>query len=301
MRWDMLRSLLFLMMAAMSPYVSAQEEIRLFPNGIPGMPKDEPKTIPSQDYIVRMTNFSSPFMKVIRPEQPNGWGVIVCPGGGYTYLSVNSEGDDTGALLAKKGFTAYVLRSRVTDGNDPAYRYPAPLEDARKALVLAREDGVKHGVKADQIGILGFSAGGHLAGLLATDSPKTGRKEAGPAFGALIYPVVSMVEPWVHGGSRARLLGPSPSEELKNETSLEKRLDKKNTAPLFIVHGQFDPVVPVKNTLMLVDEATKLKIPVSLHLFPLADHGFGTGRPGKSDPAYIWPDLFAAWVFSLKS
>lgn len=296
----MMRALLTAMLTCFPFTVMADETIKLYPEGLPGAADEEPKTLPSNDGVVRMTNFSAPFMKVIRPQQSNGWGVIICPGGGYTILSVNKEGDDIGALLAKKGYTAYVLRSRITDGNETYGRYPAPLEDARKALDLAREDGAQHGVKADQIGVLGFSAGGHLAGLLATDAPKFGRTEAGPAFGALIYPVVTMISPWTHGGSRNRLLGPNPPEELMKTASLELRLDKAHTAPLFVVHGQFDGAVPVKNSLVLAEEATQRKIPVSLHVYPLADHGFGAGRPGKTDPAYAWPDLFDVWVQALR-
>lgn len=282
------------------PLGASAEEIRLYPDGIPGLPAAEPKIVASKDDVIRITNVSSPFVKVVRPERPNGWGVIICPGGGYTILAVNKEGDDVAAVLAEKGFTSYVLRYRVTDGTNPAYRDPGPLQDARRALAIAREDGAKHGVKPDRIGVIGFSAGGHLAGLLATDTPATGREGPGVAFGALIYPVVSFSEPWTHGGSRARMLGSTPSEEDKRRLSVEKRLDAKETPPLFLVHGQFDGGVPVKNSIALAEEATRLKIPVSLHVFPISDHGFGLGRPGKTDPAYAWPELFMTWVLSLK-
>lgn len=291
--------MLRVLLAASVCLARADEIIRLYPDGLPNVPAMVPKTLPSKDSVVRMTNFTDPFVKVIRPEKPNGWGVIICPGGGYAILSVNSEGDDVGAHLAKYGITSYVLRSRITDGNDPAFQYPAPLDDARRALVVAREDGAKHGVNPDRIGVMGFSAGGHLAGLLATDTPATGATQRPPAFGALIYAVASMSEPWTHSGSRNRLLGPNPAEELQRETSVEKRLDAASTPPLFLVHGQFDASVSVRNSLEIVTVATKKKIPVTLHMYPTRDHGFGLGHPDKPAAVNAWPDLFVLWLQTL--
>lgn len=272
----------------------------LWPNRVPGFPSDYPHKPVKQLDPERITEVSQPFMRVF-PAQgtPTGQAIVLLPGGSYRILADKKEGDRIAAYFAAKGITCYTVRYRVTRGNHPSFRFPGPLLDARQAIRLAKSDALKYNFAPDKVGILGFSAGGHLAAMCATRHEDTFEIEpqssssVRPAFAGLIYPVASMIEKSSHAGSRTALFGKSPETKELVAASPELRVSK-TTPPIFIAHNQFD-VVDSSLSLNLAKACTPHKVLCELHLFPARDHGFGMGRPGQSikeNPAIVWPELF---------
>jgi len=282
------------------------QTIPLWPDGVAGFAEGYQHQAFVQVDPQRITETSQAFMRVFPadPAKATGHGLLVFPGGGYSILSDQKEGNDVARYFASKGITCFVVCYRVSKKHaDADYRFPGPLLDARQALRYVKINAKALHVNAGKIGVIGFSAGGHLAGMCAT---RYEDKLAGdpisdisvrPAFAALIYPVVSMIEPNTHRGSRNNLLGKNPSKEEMIAASTERRLSK-DTPPLFIVHNQFDPVTS-QNSLLLALAATKAKVPCELHLYPAGDHGFGMGKPGdteKNQPAMLWPSLLEKFI-----
>ena len=238
------------------------------------------------------------------PTKATGQALLIFPGGGYSILADKKEGDDIARYFAEKGVTCFVVCYRVSKKHThPGYRFPGPLLDARQAMRYVKTHAKQFNINAKKIGVIGFSAGGHLAGMVATtyndklaEDPLSDISVR-PAFAALIYPVVSMIEPNTHAGSRKNLLGNNPTKQRMITTSIERRVTR-NTPPLFIVHNQFD-VVTSQNSLLLALAATKAKTPCELHLYPAKPHGFGMGRPNdteKNQPAMLWPELLEKFM-----
>ena len=227
---------------------------------------------------------------------PRRAAVIVCPGGAYVRLAVAKEGSDVTRFLNSLGVTAFVLKYRVAP-----YRYPAALRDVLRAVRWVRSHAAELDIDPLRIGVFGSSAGGHLAASAATlfDSPdgKTGvaldAVSARPDFAALLYPVVTMSEPYAHEGSRDALLGPKPSQELLRKTSLEL-LVTKETSPTFIVHTAEDASVPVENSLALYAALRKAGVPTEMHVYEKGPHGFGL-KPDLGTTSE-WPRRFADWL-----
>ena len=178
-----------------------------------------------------------------------------------------------------------------------------PLSDAQRAMRVCRDHAAAWGIDPAQIGVMGFSAGGHLAASLSTqydarvyaETDDLDRSSARPAFSALIYPVITFTGLAVHSGSRQALLGSSPADSLLQFFSPETQLDSL-TPPAFLVHAADDTAVPVENSLMYYEGLRKIGVPASLHLFPAGGHGFALGR----DDAYLrgWTDLLVAWILA---
>lgn len=288
-------------LAFICPFTMADSSSRveLWPAGSPGgPPANSPETIVTSDGWTRATNIEVPYFTVYTPpgDRATGTGVVIVPGGGYGLVAFEHEGTDLARWLNARGIAAFVLHYR--HGRD---RHPAPLRDALRAIRLVRSNSAAYQLQPDRIGVLGFSAGGHLAACATTmfDDPD-GRAgdaldatSARPDFSVLIYPVITLEDPVAHAGSRENLLGPgAPSERVKR-MSPHTRVTER-TPPLFLLHAADDNVVPVENIRLMYRAAQDNNLPVELHIFESGGHGFGM-RPDAGAVA-IWPELVHGWL-----
>jgi acetyl esterase/lipase len=232
-------------------------------------------------------------------DKANGAAVVVCPGGGYGGLAISYEGHDVAAWLSKNGIAGFVLKYRVSP-----YRHPAPLDDAQRAIRTVRSRAKELGIDPAKIGILGFSAGGHLASTAATHfddgrpdaTDPVERHGSRPDFAVLAYPVISLVDPPAHSGSRRNLLGDPPDPALVELLSNERQVTAR-TSPTFLFHTADDTVVPVANSLLFFEALQRASVPSELHVFPHGTHGVGLAA---DDPVLsAWPRLCAAWMGGL--
>jgi acetyl esterase/lipase len=260
--------------------------MRLWPGDAPGAKGNDDADIPT------LTLF------LPDPAKANGAAVVVCPGGGYHGLAAH-EGKPVARWLNTLGVTAFVLKYRL----GPKYHHPVEMEDVNRAIRTVRARAGEWKLDPKRIGVLGFSAGGHLASTAVThfddgkpdaDDPIE-RASSRPDFGVLIYPVITMTGPFAHYGSRANLLGDSPSEELIDLMSNEKQVTDE-TPPCFLVHTATDKVVPFQNSLMFAEALQKHHVPVELHVFDHGAHGFGLG--GTDPTLSEWPAMCAKWMAS---
>ena len=211
--------------------------------------------------------------------------VIVLPGGSYTYLAINSEGHDVAMYFASKGYVAIVLRYRM--GFFGA-RYPQQIEDYRKAMDYVKANASSLGIDTSRIGVVGFSAGGHLAGCAALEENPHYR----PAFAAMIYPVVTMREPSCHHPSKEHLIRGDLS--LEGKLSLEEHVTS-DMPPVFLLCCEDDPIVKTDGSHLLSSELEKKGVTCKVEFHPAGGHGFGV-RPSSKSGAYLWPDRFVEWL-----
>ena len=242
----------------------------------------------------------TPMLTPWLPDRASGDGtaVVVCPGGGYRNLSMEKEGHHVAAFLNGLGVTAFVLQYRL----GPAYRHPIPLGDARRALRYVRARAAEYRVRPDRLGLMGFSAGGHLTATVATHVDRgqpdaadpIDRESARPDFAILAYPVISFTETWIHRGSRDMLLPPDRQHpDLLADLSNEKQVSS-DTPPTFLFHTDADTGVPAENSVAFYLALRKAKVPAELHVYESGAHGVGLGG---ADPALItWPDRLAGWL-----
>jgi acetyl esterase/lipase len=241
-----------------------------------------------------------PILTVFRPDHPDGSAIVLCPGGGYVRTVIDKEAFESARRFNAAGITVFVLRYRLP-GEGWAMRSDVPLQDVQRTMRLVRSYASRYGIDPARVGVLGFSAGGHVAASLAT---RHGDKvyapidaadaaDVRPAFVGLMYPVVTMSDK-AHTGSRDKLLGPDPSPEAIAKYSCEQHVTSA-TPPSFIVFARDDPAVPpLGNGLALYQALAAANIAVELHAFQEGGHGFGIGGAvGK--PCAAWPDLFLAW------
>lgn len=224
--------------------------------------------------------------------------VLICPGGGYARLAIDHEGHDVARWLNANGFIAAVLKYRLPDPANPA-EPPLPAEDALAGMRMLRERATEWGIREDAVGIMGSSAGGHLASTVATRSaqnmPEGKYNElTRPDFQILLYPVISLADgPTLHAGSRRNLLGQTPEGRRIEEYSNDKQVTAK-TPPAFIVHALDDRGVPIANSRLYVEALKKAGVPCELVELPTGGHGFGLGEKG-GDPLK-WPPLCLEWL-----
>lgn len=267
--------------------------IPLWPEGVPGRLPDGGQERTEDG---RVSNVQEPTLTMFAPASPTGTAVIVCPGGGYTRLAVGHEGNDVAARLNTFGVTAFVLRYRLKE-----YGHPAPLRDVSRAVRLVRSRADTFGVRPDRIGVLGFSAGGHLAATAATlfDDPdgRTGAPldatSARPDFAVLVYPVITMEDPPGHAGSRQSLLGENRDPALLKHLSPNLQVTPR-TPPTFLVHTGEDTSVPLENSLAFYAALRRAGVPAEMHLFPRGGHGFGM-RAGLGTTS-SWFDRLQDWM-----
>lgn len=250
--------------------VQAQKEIILYPDGAlesNGIIKEE-----SMDQRGFVTNITQARMYAFFPpkEKATGASVLICPGGAYIGISAQKEGYDIAEWFNEKGIAAFVLYYRMPNGHSEI-----PLKDAQTAMELIRSNAKEWGLKKNKIGVMGFSAGGHLAATLGTKFTKNSR----PNFMILAYPVISMDNKITHGGSRQNLLGKAPSEELVKLYSSELHVQKK-TPTTFLVHAKDDSAVPAENSIRMLNALVEKHIQAELHVFNKGGHGFGMRKTG---------------------
>jgi len=246
----------------------------------------------------------NPSLTVYMPVNPNGVVIIVAPGGGYQRVVLDKEGDELAPWLNSLGITLFVLRYRLP-GEGRQSRADAPLQDAQRAIRLIRKNAPSWGLDPDRIGMMGFSAGGHVASGLAVKYNQTLYQaideidiiNARPDFLILGYPVVTMMDQYVHMGSRTQLLGSQPTKEQLDAYSNEL-LITKDTPPTFIIHASDDPSVPVENSINFYLGLKKAKVPVEMHLFKDGGHGYSI-RSTHGKTCEQWPLLCGQWLKSI--
>jgi acetyl esterase/lipase len=275
------------------------QTIPLYPDGAPGAlgkdagGKNNPGDIPT--------------LTIYLPEKEKATGAafVICPGGGYGFLAVDHEGKEVAEWLNKLGISAFVLKYRLA----PKYHHPAPLQDVQRALRTVRAKADEWHVDPKRVGVVGFSAGGHLASTVTTHfdagNPQAAdivdRQSCRPDCAVLVYPVISMNTPNTHGGSRKNLLGDNPSLDLVYSLSNETQVTK-DTPPVFLAHTNEDSAVVPENSLLFALAMRKAGVPVELHVFEKGQHGLGLGTgwaEGNIKPEatfQAWPKLCEAFL-----
>ena len=284
------------------PSTGAQEiavqEIRLYEAGIPGELAHESTELVSRDTHGNrgIAAVDKPTLSGVFPpeEKRNGTAVIIFPGGGYNHLAIDKEGFNVARRFAEKGVTAFVLKYRIPIDANMVTPYEAPLQDAQQALHVVRTHAEEWGLDNEKIGVMGFSAGGHLASTVATHFKEPinsafQRKSMRPDFQILIYPVISMDDDITHQGSKNALLGENPAQGLVNTYSAEKNVTA-NTPQTYILHANDDRSVPVANALRYYQALTDKSVAVQMLLLPHGGHGFGLNH------SFNWFGNLCEWM-----
>lgn len=280
----------------------AQQEMPLYSGAVPNSkPAPSKENSVTKDNVTRISKVSVPTLTVYKPSNANGMSVIICPGGGYGILAFDKEGTRVAEEMNKWGITAFVLKYRLPDDTTNIDRSIAPLMDAQQAIRLVRSKAVEWGLKKDKIGIMGFSAGGHLASTAAThfyrkaDATNNDTTSVRPDFAILIYPVISFDSTITHKGSRNNLVGATASVEQIKLYSNELQVNAK-TPPSFLVHAGDDGSVPVENSIRYYQACIKYKVPAEMHLYPKGGHGFGMFNKTTTDN---WMERLKNWLNGL--
>ena len=282
----MMRALFIpLLAAAMFAQAPIPKPELLWPDGAPGAlgtaDADKPSITP---YLV--------------PEgRGTGTAIVVCPGGGYAHLALDHEGVQIAQWLNSIGVAAFVLQYRL----GPRYHHPIELGDAQRAIRTVRANAARYRVLPDRIGIMGFSAGGHLASTAATHfdpgnpdaTDAIDRVSSRPDFAVLVYPVITFTTPYLHQGSRDNLLGPNPDPKLVENLSNELQVTAA-TPPTFLFHTTTDPVVPVENSVLFYLALRKAGVPAEMHIYAQGPHGVGLATTDEA--LSTWPARLADWL-----
>ena len=254
-------------------------------------------TTGSWSFIRHIKNPDMDIFLAENKEKPTS-AVIICPGGAYWGLAFKHEGEAVAEWLNSLGISAFVLKYRLPDTTIMLNKTIGPLQDAQEAMRIVRRNAQEWNINPNKIGIMGFSAGGHLAATLSThyndkvyDTEDT--TSARPDFSILIYPVISMQNEITHGGSRNNLLGENPSKELVDKYSNELQVDSL-TPPAFLVHSMDDGAVPVENSIRYALALKNNKVTCELHVFKSGGHGYGLGHSNNTESN--WPKLCEAWL-----
>ncbi len=274
-----------LLMFATISFAEPKTEL-LWPDGAPDAKGSEAKDKPT--LIIHLPE----------NDKANGCGIVVCPGGGYGGLAMDHEGKQIGEWLNANGIAAFICDYRH---KGKGYGHPAPLQDAQRAIRTVRTRAKEFNVDPERIGILGFSAGGHLTSTALThfDAGDSSAKDpimqtsSRPDFGVLCYPVIAFDQPFTHKGSQNNLLGEKPDPELVKSLSNELQVTK-DTPPTFLWHTYEDTGVPPENSVVFYQAMLKNKVPGELHVFEKGKHGVGLGKgiPGTEK----WSELCIAWI-----
>ncbi|NEU70171.1 alpha/beta hydrolase [Spirosoma agri] len=271
---------------------NAQEIIPLYSGVVPNAKASDIRESGAESGVLK--GITKPTLAYFKPapDKASGAAVIIVPGGGYGVVVYQGEGINIAKALAEKGVAAFVLKYRLPSDAIMVDKKIGPLQDAQQALKLVRDNATKWGIDAGKVGIMGFSAGGHLASTAATHFEKAYVDNAGntnlrPDFQILIYPVISMSDSLAHGGSRDNLLGKSPLrpdiELFSNELQV-----RANTPPTYLTHAADDKLVDVDNSIVYFETLRRQKVPVEMHIYPKGDHGFIFRHPGWMEPLFAW-------------
>jgi acetyl esterase/lipase len=230
-------------------------------------------------------------------DKANGAAIVILPGGGYGGLAMDHEGKQIAEWCNENGIAGFVVQYRIA----PDYHHPAPITDAQRAIRTVRARAKEWNIDPNKIGIIGFSAGGHLAATTATQfdagegksNDPIQRASSRPDFAILGYPVITMTDPYTHKGSRRNLLGDNPTDEMITKMSAEKNITE-NTPPTFLFHTSEDAGVPAENPIAYYLAARANKVPAELHIYEKGRHGLGLAKdhPGMS----LWPEQCITWL-----
>jgi acetyl esterase/lipase len=273
--------------------VNAQEIIKIYPGEIPNS-KVTGILNTEENSSAMIRNVTVPTLEMYLPEKENATGaaVVICPGGGYSVIVYQGEGISTAKELAKRGVAAFVLKYRLPSDSIMFDKKTGPLQDVQQAIKVVRENAAKWGIDAGKIGIMGFSAGGHLASTGATHFEKAlienqQNTSLRPDFQVLVYPVISMQDNLTHADSRTQLLGRNPSKEDIDEFSNELQVGE-NSPSAYIIHSADDNVVDVDNSIGYFQKLRQNKVPVEMHIYPKGGHGFVFRNKFWMDHLFHW-------------
>ncbi|MBX2951437.1 MAG: alpha/beta hydrolase [Leadbetterella sp.] len=299
----MRKAILTLMSFSFMMNVAAQEVIPLYPSGAPGLKAGGVvEKAPKEGGITRISNVIRPTITIYQPQRKTtDAAVVICPGGGYGILAYDHEGTELAEWFNARGMTAVVLKYRLPERDNFDNVSIRPLQDAQAAIRYIRKNAGKYGLAKDKIGIMGFSAGGHLAATASTlfdtqvgeiTDPSVSVR---PDFSLLIYPVISFDQEITHAGSKENLIGKTPSPEDEIRFSPEKQV-KANTPPAFLVSTTDDWVSP-ENSIAYFLACKKNKVPVEMHIYEKGGHGYALKDLGLG-PVQSWPDRLEDWLKS---
>ena len=292
-----MKTILFALMLMTTATFAQEKAILLYHDGIPNS-KPTPATYVETGDAESLSKVSIPMLIPFFPKAgtANGTAVVICPGGGYEHLAIGHEGTEIAAAFNKIGVTAFVLKYRLPTDETMVDKTIGPLQDAQRAIQMVRENAAKWNIDPNKVGIIGFSAGGHLASTAITHFDKVvisnkNNINLRPDFGMLIYPVISM-GPKTHTGSKEHLIGKNASQELMDLYSNEKQVTA-NTPPTFLVAAEDDNVVPVENSLMFYHALLDNKVKAEMHIYQAGGHGFGLHNKTTKD---LWFDRLTNWL-----
>lgn len=288
--------LICLSIATLTP---AQQVMPLYTDSIPNFILTPDEETTATDGILRISKVSRPTLTAYFPakQQANGTAVIICPGGGYAILAADHEGEAVARKLTEAGITAFVLKYRLPSDAIMKQKSIGPLQDAQQAIKMVRDSAARWNLNKNRIGIMGFSAGGHLASSAGThyqpgligNATNTSLR---PDFMVLIYPVISLQDGLAHVGSRENLLGKNASPEIIKYYSNHLQVTG-NTPPTFLVHAGDDNAVSVENSIQFYQALQAHGVPAEMHLYQRGGHGFGMQLPGSKD---LWLERCKNWM-----
>ncbi len=293
--------------AAAPTYVDYGAPLPLWPEGVPDCPIDSPYRVVMDPEIGRRTlAVQTPTIEVFLPAhyRATGQAVLICPGGGYYLQAYDWEGTELAKWLNQQGIAAFVLQYRLPAWTEPPCSEHVAWDDATRAMRLIRHRAKAFRIDPDQLGVMGFSAGGHLASTLSTHfdpgqpiaPDPIERQSSRPAFSVLVYPVISGDSTIYHGGSFEHLLGPAPDSAKVAYFSSDQQVTAQ-TPPTFLLHAADDASVPVENSLRYFQALQRHGVPAALHVFPTGGHGFALGE--DHELLADWVDLLADWLAHL--
>lgn len=297
-----LKRLFYLAMASSCSATGfSQTVIPLYADSVPGSKPASIKERSDTDAngSIRIYDVTEPTLTIYQPpkEKATGAAVIICPGGGYKYVSFTLEGIAPAERLVQMGVTAFILKYRLPNDEIMVNKEVGPVMDLQRAIQLVRENAKQWGIDKNRVGIMGFSAGGHLASTAGTHFNKQyiARKKRislRPDFMILVYPVISFADSIAHIGSRTRLIGAEPTPENIGEYSNELHVNKR-TPPTYLVHAEDDRTVKVQNMLLFATALQEHKVPFDFYLYEKGGHGFGVNNKTSE---VKWMDLLEDWL-----
>ena len=304
MRYSFPLYLFFIMLASTTTTKSYSQVVlplyeKEIPNSIPGANEEQSIT----EGITRVSKVSVPTLTMYTPAsgKSNGTAVIICPGGGYGILAIDHEGYDVAKKFTEMGVTAFVLKYRLPNDKIMVDRSIGPLQDAQRAIQMVRNNASTWKVNVKKIGIMGFSAGGHLASTAGTHfntavigNPK--HTSLRPDFMLLIYPVISFQDSLTHSGSKNNLIGKNADSLKKVLYSNEMQVNTQ-TPPTFLVHAKDDKAVKVENSILFNQALIKNHVPTEIYLYEKGGHGFGLNNKTSE---VVWMDLLEKWMKRMK-
>ena len=299
-------ALVLALVLVLSSKLFAQEVTPLWNKlAIPNYQVSQGKEIIADRDIIFIKNIQIPTLETFLPSKKsaNAMAVLILPGGGYSGVAYDWEGTDYAKWFNSQGIAAFVLKYRMPQAESVITSYKAPIQDAQRAIRYLRFNAEILNINKNKVGVIGSSAGGHLASTLATHQQSyylakdaIDSEKAQPNFMILIYPVISMKKAITHQGSRHNLLGKTPSQALITQFSNETRVNE-NTPPTFIIHSGNDKAVPVENSIRMYQALVKHNVKATMHLYPEGGHGYSLGLSNTAAPN--WKNDASVWLKQL--